>query len=307
VRRVPLVAGLAALGVTACALVLGIDDPPLRPDRDSGPDSAPDAADACVPSAKAGCACASHDFCDDFDTDGEAPFSRWKWDLDNPFVKRDGSIELGDGGLSEPLAARTAVETDGASAYAMVLDALDFTAAHPGRPFRGVRLTFWVRLESLDVTEQAGPVEGGSAYVGAVLQLFGTKPGGASILIAPSGMYLGVSTNVTDSNGTAETAPIYDDTAITVVKANWIPVEIVVAERDKAIELGYDACQEVDAGPGVGVAAASVLSKFRACLPLAATFGGVAWASKPVVAVGGGTFGAGSILVRHDNVSVDFL
>jgi hypothetical protein len=312
VRRLAFVAAVASVSATACALVLGIDDLPLRADRDAAPDTGPltDAGADCAPDPRTGCACGTHDFCDDFDTDGEAPFARWDWGLPNPFTKQDASVVLDTGGLSAPFATRVAVDTDSGSAYATVFNQLDLEALHPGRAFDGVRYTFWLRIEALDIPYEAGPVPGeGTAYVGAILQLFGVppKPGGAAILFGAGGVYLAVSTNVLDANGTAVHARLYDNTALKVASANWIPVEIVVAERAKAISLGYVECNDVDAGPGVGVAAATVLTQFRACLPLSDTFGGVGWAAKPVVGVGGGTFNAGSIRVRQDDVAVDFL
>ena len=77
------------------------------------------------------------------------------------------------------------------------------------------------------------------------------------------------------------------------------------ADRDKAVMLGYGSCAAVAPGP---VAAASLsLSMYQACSPLPAEFGDLSWVATPVIGVGAGTFGPGSVRVQHDDVAVDFL
>jgi len=308
--RVVLAAAVAALS-TACALVLGIDDKPLRPESPSegGVDAGADAADAaCTPDPRLGCACETHDFCDDFDDDASAPFSRWSSPLGNPFVKAGSTIGLDAGGRSPERATSVVGGSDGGSTYAIVLAELDHAKLRPGRPFAGAKLSFLLQLEELALSaNNSGPIDdAGTAYVGAVLRLLEVKPAGAAILVADDGTYLSVSTDVIGGGGKGSTARLYEGAVLKLAKPpNWIRVEIFIAERDKAVAAGYSSCSGLPAGP---VAAAMLsIPTYQGCVAIPAEFGDLSWAKAPILGVGAGTFGAGTFRVRHDNVSFDFL
>lgn len=305
------VAATAAALSTACALVLGIDDKPLRPEQagEGGVDAGEGGADAaCAPDPRLGCTCEKHDFCDDFDDDASAPFSRWSSPLGNPFVKAGSTIGLDGGGQSPERATSVVGASDGGSTYAIVLAELDQGALRPGRPFAGVKLSFRLQIEDLALSSKnSGPVDdAGTAYVGAVLRLLDVKPAGAAVLVADNGTYLSVSTDVIGGSGLGGTALLYEGAVLKLAKPpNWIRVEIFIAERDRAVAAGYASCSALPAGP---VAAAMLsLPTYQGCVAIPAQFGDLSWAKTPIIGVGAGTFGAGSFRVRHDNVSLDFL
>jgi hypothetical protein len=310
-RLVP-VATAGALACSACALVLGIEDPPLR-QVDAGADTGPvDAGADCSPLPREGCrSCAVHDFCDDFDTPGEALFARWSSVLSsNPFRRGDSGITTDEAGLSPPGAIVTTAEGTSQSGYAIGLHALDLAASHPGRAAAGVKYVFYMSLEELALTEKAGPLpDASSAYVGAILRLLSIeggqpKPAGAAVLVTDKGVYLAMSRDIISGGDQPNVAQLFEGD-VKSLSANWVKAEILVAERDRAIAAGYTSCSTVAPGP---VAAAMLsLPTFQGCVAVPPEFGDLGWTAQPTVGVGAGTFGSGTVRVRHDNVAVDFL
>jgi hypothetical protein len=310
VRRGRTLVLAAALGSTACALVLGIDDLPLRPEVDAGGDAGDEASTgdaACKPDPKQGCRSCAHDFCDDFDDDAEAPFARWLSPLGaNPFRKGDASVVVDEGGLSTPSSSLTLASSTAEQVYAIALHSLDHGVLHPGRPFVGVKYAFYMRFERLSLPgTTGGPLpDAGTAYVGAILRVLALKPAGAALLVNERGVHLAVATDVISGSGEPAVARLFEGKVLDIAD-NWVRVEMLVADRERAVAMGYTSCASQPPGP----VAASMLSlpEYQGCLPFPAAFGDISWAATPTIDVGAGAFAEADLVVRHDNVSVDFL
>lgn len=299
----------------ACALVLGIEDKPLRQTAtdviDTGEIEAGDAdAGPCIPVPQLGCrSCERHDFCDDFDDDA-GPFARWEsvGGFPNPFLKGKASITIDDGGFSPDRATRMHAEADSGSTYALVFHRLPEKDA---AGFGGVHYSVQVRVETLSFIDSlAGPVpDAASAYIAAIMNvsLANPEPIGAAILLSESGVYLAASTNILETTGADVVARIYEGNVLSLAQKNWFKFDLYVTDAQRAAALGFN-CNASN-GP---VAAARIPSvpplENKACIALPDAFGNdSSWANAPVIGVGAGTFGAATVGVRHDNVMVDLL
>ena len=312
-------AAFAAITLTACGLVLGIEDLPLRPDKDAGGDvSAIDGG--CAPKTATGCACTNFDFCDDFDHDPDSgiPFEKWESGLPTqPFIRGDSGMSIVNGGVSLPNALQSNVfSPQGNSAYAAIFNQM---SAPAGKAVSGVRLKFFVKIGTLSVLPGGGPVtDAATAYVGSVIKLIGftpPQPGGAAVLFGMDGkVYLALSPNILQSNNTDIATLLFDKGGVGIAQTNWAEVELFVGTKAKAVEIGYKECNDVDGGTALpdggerGVAAAwFYVNQYRGCLPLSDAFNGAGWTANPIIGIGSGTFNGGTLLIQHDNVTAEFL
>ena len=106
--------------------------------------------------------------------------------------------------------------------------------------------------------------------------------------------------------GTYTATPLVQNASFSQLSENWLPIEIVVTDRDRAVALGYPSCQTLPPGP---VTAASVqATPYRACLSLPTALADLStWGKHPTIGIGGIMFGPGRVAVHHDNVVVDFI
>jgi len=278
-----------------------------------------DASDASSPedagceSSSRVCGCVVHDFCDDFDVDGEALAARWSGVLGaaNPFTKGDASFAYTTQALSPPRAVQTNTYDPKDVSLALIAHQLDFDKAYPGREFLGFRFTLDVQLETLVVTERGGPVvDAGSAVAAAVASYTGLDATGVAIVFAPMGAYLFAGRGLFRGQGLLPDAgdgsivPIYDGDLLGYAKS-WLHAEIVVADKARAVREGFASCSALDDGPVVA-ATVGPARVSQACTPLPPGVG-FAWARQPGVTAGAALMAAGTLAIRQDNVAFDFL
>lgn len=322
-RRGVLAVVCASVAVTlfACASVLGIEDKPLRAEADGAPaqDSGPDAADG---GAEASCnlleshACSDdcpRDFCDDFDSDGQAPETRWitPIGLQNPFVRGDSGVSLTMQADSPPKALSATTSTTGQTSYGMLAHVLSFDTKHKGQTFDGVRIAFHFRVDELTSTGNGGPVkDAGNAAVLGMLRSDVVKPlKGIAVVLSGTSMVLDVADDVLNSGtgGSEVLGTIAEGLDLSFLQTNWVQLELFVGDRERAIKLGYAPCSGAAVNPGL-VAAAGLAGKAlgTACVNVPASFGTSDWAQFPVILAGSLLFSAGTASFRIDNVSADF-
>jgi hypothetical protein len=306
----------AALSPLACAALAGIDDLPLHvadgaPDEPIVPIDAADASDAGCETSSHMCHCVAHDFCDDFDVDGEALGARWSGavGLPNPFTKGTETIGLTTDALSAPRALLVTAGQPKDSAFALLSEQLDQATAYPGRSFVGFRYTLDIRVESMGFDESRGPLgDSGSAAAAGVFHFDGTNARGVALILGVDGVYLSTAASILSTGldgGENYLAPIFLGDVLTLSRT-WLHVELLAAaDSARAVSEGFTSCGAV---PGSAVVAAAIgpLRVAQACLALPASVG-VSWAMQPVVSAGTVLFGGGQIVLRQDNVAFDFL
>lgn len=302
--------GLASAAVAACSLIAGIDDLPLRdagttddaPADTALPDAAADVACTTDPSLGCATACA-HDFCDDFDLDGQAPATKWPGTafFGSPFTSGESTVVIGDGGRSVPAALVAATAGDASrSTYAILVKQLQRDAASPLGLFH-YALDF--DLGSISFKDNRGPVpEGGAASVAAIVRPLAPTPG-VAFLLSQDGLYVAASDDIVGGTGGAVVEQIYA-VHITDVRG-YVRVEVVVGTAENAVAAGFDKC----AGKTGAVVVGNLLSLTgaHACIALPSKLADLAWMDAPVILSGALIFGPGSFDVRTDNVTADFL
>jgi hypothetical protein len=310
--RLALALVVAGLPLVACGTLLGIDHLPIV-DDDAADQSSEQVVttDAGCEVSKQMCGCVPHDFCDDFDVDGEALGSRWSGalGLSNPFNKGDASMDFAAQALSPPRAAQTRAGEDKASSFSILSQQLDHAMVHPGRAFVGFRYAVDLQLETLVVTEPRGPlVDSGSAVAASVLHFDGPAAKGVALIVAPDGAYLLTAASLLDiqslDGGSGAITRIFEGDILALGRS-WLRVELVVTNKQRAMVEGFSSCAAVAEGP---VAAASLgpARVKQACLALPVAIG-IGWAEQPVVSAGGVLFAGGTLVMRQDNVAFDFL
>lgn len=310
--RLALALVVAGLPLVACGTLLGIEHLPIV-DEDAADQSSEAAitTDAGCEASSRLCGCVPHDFCDDFDVDGEALGARWSGvlGLANPFTKGDASMDFTAQALSPPRAAQTRAGEDKASSFAILSQQLDHATVHPGRAFVGFRYAVDLQLETLVVTEPRGPlVDSGSAVAASVLHFDGPAAKGVALIVAPDAAYLLTAASLLDiqslDGGTGAITRIFEGDILALGRS-WLRVELVVADKARAVREGFTSCSAAADGP---VAAASLgpARVKQACLALPAAVG-MGWAEQPVVSAGGVLFAGGTLVMRQDNVAFDFL
>ncbi|CAN5924162.1 hypothetical protein BH11MYX4_BH11MYX4_63340 [soil metagenome] len=308
---VALVFALAGVSA-ACGTILGLETLPIV-DPDATPDQVSDAAvsDAGCEASSTMCGCVPHDFCDDFDVDGEALGARWSGllGLTNPFTKGDAKIELTTQALSAPRAILTTAGDPKASSIALLSQQLDHAVAHPGRAFAGFRYALDLQLETLETTEVRGPlVDSGSAVAASVLHFDGPAAKGVAIILSTDGVFLLTAASILDiqseDSGDGAITQLFSGD-ILALSRNWLRVEIVMADRDRAVREGFTSCGSRTGGPVVAAAIGAARIK-QACLTVPAAVG-LSWATQPVVNAGSLLFAGGKLVLRQDNVAFDFL
>jgi hypothetical protein len=306
----------ASTSLVACSVILGIDEKPLRnesdadvaidahDDADSDNDGAPDAEPdvRCRLLESQGCGSCAHDFCDDFDVDGQAPAAHWKapTGFKNPIAQGDAGLNVSAPALSLPAALVATASSSGTRAFAMLVEQLSFAEHHAGHTFDGVRIAVDVRLDALRFTG----TDAGRATVLGLLRTDKTPPSGVAILLSGTAVQLVVSEDVLGGTGDAITAPVNDSLNVPSLLNNWVRLEVFVGDRDRALREGY-ACQSV--GRGL-VAAASLGSGLvgHTCVQLPPSFASTPWTSSPALLVGALLLSPGRASVRSDNVVADF-
>lgn len=309
-------ATIAASCLGACASLFGIEELPLRPDPtppiniDDGGDGG-QALDC--DGGRPTCACQKHDFCDDFDNMLETLGARWSAipGAANPFTKEEAGISFTDEALSRPRALRTNASAPRTSAYAVLGHELDHDKAAPGRTLGGVRLAMYVRVDTLSFNEIRGPLpEAGSAIVAGMVTLSGITFKGVAVVVAERGVYFFGGDDVLEPK--RPTADQFENVIalyegpVGPLTNNWLRVEILVGMKEVAVREGFFSCSAVADGP-VMAANLGPRGSQSGCTTLPASFGGVAWAAKPIVTAGAALFGGGAISIRQDDVTVDFL
>ena len=304
----------AAIPLGACGAILGIEQLPIDDGLDASPDQEAEAsppADAGCEASSRMCGCVPHDFCDDFDVDGEALGARWKNDLGipNPFTKADASMELSNEGLSPPRALLTRTGDEKSSSFALLSHQLVYDASYPGRAFAGFRYTADIRVEKIVTTEPRGPLrEAGSAAAASVLHYEGLVVSGIVLLVVPDGAYLLTAASILDNNGVdggnGDLVRLFDGDILELSKS-WIRVELLIAEKGRALREGFPTCAAVADG-FVAAAAVGPAGAKQGCLAIPPDVG-VAWAAEPVVQAGGLLFAGGELVLRQDNIAFDFL
>ncbi len=304
-----------AAACAACASLLDIEVLPVRAD-DAGLDApAVDASSDAVDcdATPAACACAQHDFCDDFDN-GEALGERWHLPsgVSNPFPKGDAGIALTDAAYTPPLAVLTTSDGTNSASFAFLGNQVEFATLHAGKTFVGARYAVDLQLDDLSFVEVRGPIASiPSAIVAAVMGLVDSVPRGVGVLATLEGIYLFAATDLLGATK-PDAAPtdavlvkIFDGKTLEIAKS-WLRVEILVADRDVAVKLGFASCATAPAGP---IAAAGLFPGRvkQGCAALPSSFGGLAWAQSPVATAGGALFGGGSLRLRQDDVFLDFV
>lgn len=320
--------GLAALLLcSACGLVLGIEDKPLRETGDVV-DASSDAAavdargDGGPPGPDCqrnppGCSCEPHDFCDDFDTPGPLLRTWVKPPIggSDPLIIADGSVGLTSEAFSPPSAlhAFAATSNDLAGA-AFALHVLGRADASAGRVV-GVKLTSQVRIVSVsvetppDTVHGVGPIPGaGCAGIGGLgLAVSATQLAGVGFILANKALYLAASDNLVIGSTPAQHAVLFE-TDITALSTSYLSLELIVTDRTRAMALGPEyeaACASVEDGP---VAAATLKLYKSACIPLKGELANLDRVLEtPVLSTGGLVYNVGSLVVHHDNVTGDFL
>jgi hypothetical protein len=305
----------AGLPLVACGTLLGIEKLPIV-DEDAAPDQASEpevpAIDAGCEASSQMCGCVPHDFCDDFDVDGEALGARWSGVLgqSNPFTNGDASIEFTAQALSPPRAAQTTAGQDKASSFALLSQQLDLATVHPGRAFAGFRYTVDLQLESLVVTEpRRGPlVDAGSAVAASVLHFDGPAAKGVALIVARDGAYLLTAASLLNTQsfdgGDGAITPIFLGDMLALGRS-WLRVELVVADKQRAVRDGFTSCSSV--ADGYVVAASLGPARIKQTCVAVPVGVGVSWAEQPVVNAGGVLFAGGTLVMRQDNVAFDFL
>ena len=311
--------GIAAAGLAAsafaCSAILGIDEKPLRAEADASTlADAADAADAsaeatCDPSAVVGCGGACpHDFCDDFDGDGQAPATRWKppAGFENPIIQGDSGVSLTTPGNTPPTSLLASTSSTGSTSFSILVDQLTLADRHAGKTFDGVRVAIDLRVDALTFTGKGGPVEdAGAATVLGLLRPDSFPPKGIAIVLTGRSVHLDVSEDVLGVSGTEIVADINSSLDTSKVLNNWVRIELFVGDRERAVREHFDKCASV--APGL-VAAAALGGKVlgEACVPVPAGFGPPTWAETPAFLVGGLLFAAGRASFRIDNAVADF-
>lgn len=295
---------LAANG--ACGLLLGIEDLPERL-----PDAGVDASSGCTNNESSGCAaqCSRHDFCDDFDRDGQAPSSAWLGALGFSSPLRKGTADLKVVGASRsPPASLEAIATSDASrsSYELLIHEFPLREVRPDAGFHGVRFAFDFVLDDLTLRSPQGPAgDAGSVLVAGLLAPSGTlAPGGVAIALSPEGVHIVAAQDVLDDKGTPPVATIREMRLKDLV-GNWVRFELFVASRAEAIAAGFSSCAPLPEG---AVAAGAMASRAaQACIALPGILADAsAWASNPVLSVGAVVFEDGNLAARFDNVTADF-
>lgn len=285
---------LAAFATGACSLVLGLDPLPLRTDA-----GAPDASgDACDPSL--GCSTCPHDFCDDFDLDGQSPSTKWPGilGLESPFLRADASVNLVEG-RSAPLALGSHSGGDASvPSHAFVV-----------RPMKGpdgggpLLYGFDVLIDRITFDDTRGPVpDSGAASVAAVLSPVNGNPAGVAIVVASDGLYLAASEDVLGSTNAGVVR--FFKGSIAPLAGNWVRVEVFIGTEQAALALGYTNCKGMK---GTLAAARIPAIATNGCTELPAPLADGTWTQLPVLLAGSYMFGAGKLDVRIDNVTADFV
>lgn len=312
--------GSAGLGASllACAAILDLeDDKPLRvaPDTSALVDAgdATDAKDAAPPAPcdeTKGCSAACpHDFCDDFDMDGQAPETRWiaPSGFTNPILKGDAGFALADtAGLAySPPRALLATTGSAGTSFSMLVNKLSFADRHPGQVFDGVHAAIELRVEALNLLGPGGPVpDAGSAAMLGLLRPDSFPPKGVAIVITDDAIQLDVSDDILTGSGTQTLAKLSSNFKAPKLLGIYVLLELFVGDQARAVKEGYDTCQ----GVTPGLVAAAKLGKIlgQACLPVTGAFGPATWAENPAMLIGSLLFGPGNAVVRVDNAVADF-
>lgn len=313
VVRFLVLTGLAAC-LFACGAILGIDDKPLRPDTDAR--ALADATDAkdsgaeaqCNPRESAGCSAdCPHDFCDDFDGDGQAPATRWTAPVGfkNPILQGDSGVALTTSGNSPPAALVVTTTSSGSTTFGILVNQLAFVDRHAGQAFDGVRVAVDLRIDALTFTGVGGPVkDAGSATMLGLLRPDSFPPKGIAVVLSANSVHLDVAEDVLGGGGAEAIAEINGGLNIANSLNNWVRVELFVGDQGRAVREGYETCKAI--APGL-VAAAS-LGKIvgEACVAVPAGFGPASWAEHPALLIGGLLFAPGNAAFRIDNAVADF-
>jgi len=228
--------------------------------------------------------------------------------LPNPFTKGTETIGLTTDSLSAPRALLVTAGQPKDSAFVLLSEQLDQATAYPGRPFIGLRYALDIRVESMGFVESRGPLgDSGSAATAGVFHFDGTNARGVALIVGVEGLFLSTAASVLSLGidaGESALAPIFQGDVLQLSKT-WLHVEILVADRDRAVQEGFTACKPLASGPVAG-AALGPLRIAQACIALPDSVG-VSWAMQPVVSAGTVLFGGGQIVLRQDNVAFDFL
>jgi hypothetical protein len=310
-RRRALAAGTTLAGATlaACSLIAGIDDLPLR---DAGaadvapPDATADAApEACSTDPSLGCAAGcAHDFCDDFDLDGQTPATLWpgiKAGLGSPFINGASTVDIADGGRSPPSALLASTAGDASrSSYAVLVKQLQRDGAAPLGLFR-YGLDF--DLGGIAFDDNRGPIDGGGAASVAAIVVPQVPTPGVAFLLSTDGLYVAAADDIVGGTGSAIVERVYP-IHITDIRG-YVRVELVVGTADHAVAAGFGKCSGKTGGVVVGNLPS--LSGAYACIALPSKLADLTWIDAPVILSGGLIFGPGFFDVRTDNVTADFL
>jgi len=313
--RVGLTLAMVAMPLVACGALLGIEKLPIE-DADATAEASivQEAGDAGCTSSRTSCGCVPHDFCDDFD-DGEDLGKGWVPYSQNPFLYNDATLVGADAGLSPPGAIQVTAGDEKNSSFAILTHKMRARPGQPDPPFSGFRSRFDMKLEKLVTTEPRGPlVDSGSAFVGGVFQLSDSFPPvakGISVIVATDGAYLltaGSILNVQSGagldGGAGGIVRLYEGDMLGLAQ-NWLRVDILFADRQRAISDGFGTCTVVV--PGWVVAASIGPGKLKqGCLAIPDAIG-PEWARDPFVTAGGGLFAGGELVFRQDNIVFDFL
>ena len=291
-------AALAALSsLVGCGLVLGLDPLPLRPTDAGAVEAGPDAD--CDPTRGCTAAC-PHDFCDDFDLDGQAPNAKWPGvlGLESPLVRQDATVDLAIGRSPPRSLGSHSASTVSSPSHAFLVRALKGPDGGAS-----LRYQFDVLLETLTLNEPRGPLpEAGAASIAAILSPVNGSPAGAAIVVGPDGIYLASSDNVLASTDAGVQS--FFSGSVAPLSGNWVRIELFVGTAEAAVPIGYTTC----AGKKGALAAARILALgSNACTQLPGALSDISWTELPVLLAGSYLFGAGRIDVRIDNVTADFV
>lgn len=307
------------LGALSCAQILGIEEKPLRTQGGAAAD-APTSSDAgdggqtlCADPDTLECSeTCPHDFCDDFDRDGQAPASRWTAPagFQNPFLQGDaggGSVStlaLSSPGNNSPFGLVSMPRSTLPQGFSMLIQAMDFEARHKGKEIAGLRVSIDVLVDALTFTDVGGPISGvGSAGLLALLRGDSFPVKGVGVFLTKGSVHLAVSEDSLNLKGTQSVADINSALSVANVLNRWVRIELFVGEQARAKEK-YAACDAV--APGLVVAATLGNGGLgAACLPIFESFGPT-WIRTPALLVGGLLYAPGEATFRIDNVIADF-
>lgn len=312
------------LGLGSCRVLFAIDDL-ARGDGTAEADSSTDAANdnvaplRCVQDAAwpVNCACEDgihHAFCDDFDTLSETLGARWSGlpGMPNPMIKGNAAIVHTDAALTPPRAVVTTASEQKTSSYAVIVHQL---ASDAKVPIGGARFRQHVQIAALSFTEARGPiVDAGAAMISSMAHFEATtlKFAGVAVLATSNGVFLFASQDLLEPRPSADAAAANVVLTLNAGQiqdlSNFVRIEILVAYKSVAVREGFVSCRAVAGDDTVVFAGGFGPSNFsQVCGALPASFGGLSWLSSPIITAGAALYGGGSLSIRDDSLSVDFL